>query len=182
MAFRQFPSMRDRDGKVYSGLFQLADQQSVAGELTLNGKNSSVLLHSPEFLSGEDRSIQGVLNDRTTVSLLFCRRNYCQDSASVEGTRHYTASTAPQLVLFGEESLSAEDERVLEMHVVLEDAAILFNDYTSFGIVINAKEHIASLLKSNEAVLHQREMPNIGIQPRSSITRVSETSSVSTPQ
>jgi hypothetical protein len=154
--------MSDRSGKTYAGQFQIEGQRWVAGELTLNGKDTSLLLHSSDFFSGEEVNIQAKLNEGTRASLFYCHRKYWQDTTSVGGPSHYSACIEPQLVFFGDESLAEDEKRVLEVRVLLDDAAVLFNDHASFGFAINANAHIEALLKANGTDLRNPKVPTIG--------------------
>ncbi len=157
-------TMRDRDGTKHSGDFQLADGSILRGELLLQGAQTTLELHSSEYFDAQSDSITGVLYDRTKVSLINCVR--LQTSThSRHGEKYYSATLFPHFVLFGEEHLKSTDERIAEIHFIVDDAATLFNDYTTFGMVLNAKGYIDSMIKANDSVLGYREPATIGANP-----------------
>lgn len=66
--------LKTDDGAQYSGRFEI-DGQTLDGELTFDGRRTTLYVHSPEFFRPdevEDRCVKGVLRDLTKVSLFDC--------------------------------------------------------------------------------------------------------------
>jgi hypothetical protein len=158
---KTFTQMSDRDGAMYAGEFRMGDSPSLRGELRTRRGQTTLDVFSSEYLDASSESIAGILHDRTKVSLIDCVRLQL-NTRTQDGAVQYSAAIYPHLALFGDEHLTSADARIVDMHFLVEDAATLFNDFTSFGVVLNARDHIESLVKANERVLDLQEPTQIG--------------------
>ena len=135
-------------------MFRLAPDVELHGNLTLKAAGTALELHSKNFFhvrSDTNRSITGVLYDRTKVSLLDCFTSSStrHGDASGEGVTH-SASVFPHLVLFGDEHIGSDDKKVLGIHFVVDDATTLFYDLEAFSSVIDARPHIEQTIAIND--------------------------------
>lgn len=161
---KKIRTMEDRKGARYSGDFQMPDGTHVRGELTLQEGQTLLELHALEPFDPRSESITGILYDRTRVSLI-----HCMTLGFGPGIRwdesYFSAAIFPHFVLFGDEHLTATDKRIISVYFVIDDATTLFYDYTSFGKILKAEDHIDSVVKANSDVRGYEGQPTIGPHP-----------------
>jgi hypothetical protein len=148
-----------------SGTFTLGRDRTLLGELKINGPKSRLYLYDSRFFNArtlEDAAIHGVLRDLTKVSLFDCVSLQSGDHGSPKERRHY-ARLFPNFVVCGERHLGPNDKVITYAEFLIDDASTLFYDFDAFGTVLNAKVHIADLVRSNSSRI-ERNIP-VGSNP-----------------
>ncbi|MBX9639866.1 MAG: hypothetical protein K2X97_09100 [Mycobacteriaceae bacterium] len=98
----------------------------------------------------EDGCILGALHDRTKVSLINCLTTQ-RSERGFGGDEHYHfASVFPHFVAFGDEHITSADQKITKLSFHVDDAASLFYDFDAFGMVIDARPHIESLVEETK--------------------------------
>ena len=141
------------EGLHKAGRFAIDEVTEVEGELILRGPQSTLDLfsNSPFHTHGLlDGSIAGTFFDRSKVSLLSCITTQGPGSGhDRSGQRFHTASVFPHLVIFGDESIAASDQKVRSVHFIIEDAHAIFYDWDAFGEFDGDAAHLSDLIKKN---------------------------------
>lgn len=148
-----------------AGTFTDALGRQIYGELTLAGPASKVYFHDPNpfLLDTPDRTITGVLQDLTKVSLIDCLSPGLGGSRGPRGAYSF-AELFAHLIALGDEHIRPGDKKVAEVFAYLDDAPILFSDFDTFGIAEDASQLIAEISKSR-AEKRGSGIP-IGSQPK----------------
>ena len=146
-----------------SGTFELATNKALFGELKVDGPKSRLYPYDSRSFNAralEDATVHGVLRDLTKVSLFDCVSLGSGEHGGAKERRHY-AHLFPNFVLFGDQHLASSAKALTYAEFLINDAASLFYDFDAFGTVLNAKEHIGDLVRSQRI---QREIP-LGSNP-----------------
>ena len=145
--------MKDRfDGQKWFGRFLVGDKR-IHGELTFAGPKTNLYIQDETFFSTHDipeRCIKGVLRDLTKVSLLQCVAPPIPGSwSSYEGERYEFAEIFPNYILHGDGHLGPHEQKINEVHFVIDDANTLFYDFDAFGSLIDASPFIEQIANAN---------------------------------
>jgi hypothetical protein len=139
------------EGTKYGGKFRI-DGKDRSGELTLNGRETNLYVHDPDVFRPdaiEERCIQGVLHDLSRVSLLECNAPPLTGSAIVGKERYRFTDIFPHFALHGDRHLGPTNRVIRSIHLVVDDARVIFYDFDAFAHVLVPRRHIRSLVKSN---------------------------------
>lgn len=142
----------------------MRDGTTVHGELTLHGEQTLVELHAKDPFDPQAESITGFLYDRTRVSLIQCMPLGFGPGSRWEES-YFSAAVFPHFVAFGDQHLISTDKRIVSIYFTIDDATILFYDYSSFGMVLKAEEHIESIVRASRYVRTEEVEPTIGRYP-----------------
>lgn len=134
-----------------SGIFTIGPDREIYGNLSLDGPN--VLLHvwDRDFLNIDlsllDGIITGILDDQTKISLIRChvtgpRINYRGGQAS------FCYTILPHYVICGDQHFSDTDENISQISFLLDDVAALFSGTDAFGAILNQREALQQLVRS----------------------------------
>lgn len=147
------------------GRFAIAPDRLVYGELRVAGKETSLYLRDDEFfhtLSIPDGCVTGTLHDLTKVTLIQCVTMEGPGFSSQYGETYHYAKLFPHFVLEGSRYVSPNDQAIVDIRLVLDDATALFYDFDAFGTVIDSVPHIERIAAANKV---DREIV-IGPEPR----------------
>lgn len=134
-----------------SGMFSTARDRSVFGELKLARSRTSLYLQDKEYFDTRnvpDRCITGVLHDLTRVSLINCITTSGTGHATRGDERYHFASIFPHFVIYGDCHLGPAEKRVLSVGFVMDDARVLFDDFRSFGTILDAGSIIEQVVQA----------------------------------
>jgi hypothetical protein len=155
---RKKPSEQVWEGRHLSGVFQVANNHGVHGEMTLEGGATLLNLTSREpfgLVRGGGHLI-GTLHDLTKISVL----NYVvQVSGGIQSNpnaRRHLGSVFPHYVILGTEHLADVSAPVEAIRFVMDEASTLFYDFDAIGSVINARRHIRKIANSNFNVTRRK--------------------------
>lgn len=128
-----------------SGVFAISPDQKANGTVTLAGRSTSLYVWSEVPLDiSSSRTITGILDDLTKVSLIGCRIR-SQGHTGKEGQIHYKCLFSPQCVIFGSRYFSSNENDVRQVSFTLEHAVALFNDTDAYGTIFNNPEAVERL-------------------------------------
>ena len=135
--------MRD-ERRSWHGVFSVSPEQELTGTLSLNGEESVLHLwtNNPANASTLDtKTITGILDNQKRVSLIDCisigdERIYGRNGVS----QHY--KFFPHYVIIGSRHFSKSTKEILQISFVIDDAAALFDDRTSFGTLVIPQDRI----------------------------------------
>lgn len=137
------------DERCIAGQFTLDGSLTAEGELHLRGQASRLKLFSrfkPDWSTTRD--ICGRLLDSTHVSLLNCIP-MSGTGKHFRGKDHFfVGNLFPHHILLGHDHVTSEEERIASIHFSLDDATTLFGDFRAFGVIPDAREHLAELSKT----------------------------------
>ena len=152
------------EGARLSGWFDIPNDRRVLGSLTLNGSNTQLYVHDPEFFhttSPEHGHLLGTLHDLTRVSLFDCITTSGPGSAS-SGNEGYTfAELFPHFVVYGARHLGAHEAAISRVSFTIDDADVLFHDAEAFGQVSEPSKLIERVVNRD----HAHEEPPFGPNP-----------------
>lgn len=135
------------------GRFVIAPQRTVAGELRINGSQSSLILWDDEPLefTGEQKvRVIGDLYDQTVVTLLDCvQMSSKTHTATASHRKSYSMTLFPHFVAVGKVHFAPREPIVREISFTFEDAPSLFHDFDAFGTLIDATPYIQVLTDNN---------------------------------
>ena len=144
--------MEDSAKSALKGRFELSLGQTVQGELTLDGGNTSLSLdvsNSPNYKTSNFpnrqrnfKSMKGVLDSGEKVSLLnsletLVRRTECSPSLGASPLDEIFCNVhfRPHYAVFGSEYVSYDEREIIGVSFFIEDANILFSDPDIFGAI-----------------------------------------------
>ena len=107
------------------------------GNLSLDGPRTSLYVWDKEFFHIEEsteKTFTGVLNDLRKVSLINCWANG-PGTLTREGDSLNYYDIHPQYIIFGDQHIANTDKTITGVSFLIDDAATLFYDYESFGLV-----------------------------------------------
>ena len=137
--------MEDLEKSRLKGIFELSLDKEFQGELTLDGEKSSLCLDVSNCMSSfpdlqlDVKSIKGTLKDGRKVSLLNCLEmgvrfeEYLTDPGSLKAVCN--AYFFPHHAVFGNQHISYDEEEIIGVSFVIDDANNLFYDPDIFGTV-----------------------------------------------
>jgi len=125
------------EGRPHFGSFDLGEGRQIAGELSLDGEDTSLLLQDSSFFSTRDLDvISGVLGDRRRVSLLHCVPRVSSGHSTRNGEALNLERVFPHFVTIGDCHINAVDRAIVGVAVVLKDSTRIFNDSDAFGALV----------------------------------------------
>jgi hypothetical protein len=142
--------MESFEGFRKSGTFTVAAGTEVQGDLILKGPKTVLDLYAKDSFSThgiQEGCILGRLHNQTKVSLINCITTKGPGSGSRGDERYHFSTVFPHFVIFGEEHITATDKKITNMSFHVEDADSLFYDFDAFGLVIDAKPHMAKIIE-----------------------------------
>jgi len=149
-----------------TGLFKLAGDRSVFGELRIAGRRSLLTLRNEKELPcGLDAgaSVTGTLHDLQQVTLIDCVTAAAESKQRSASGVMYTLEVFPHLIVEGRRHVQPADACVAEIQFSFEDVAAIFYDFDAFGTLFNANPFI------HEIVAATRANRNIEIGPEAQI-------------
>lgn len=141
------------EGAKLGGHFQLEDSRSILGDLTIDGIDTSLYLHDPEFFDidrDQARAINGTLHDRTRVTLLDCTITSSHGSATRYNEHFKFAELQPSYIVSGNRHLAADEPTITKVAFHIDDAEAIFYDFDALGHVIDARPIIDIVVQANE--------------------------------
>lgn len=149
-----------------SGIFVLAGDAEIQGDLILKGDKTTLNLYSKDSFSTQDildGCILGSLHDRTKVSLINCVTSPSPGHGFRGGDQYYFSNVFPHYVIFGDEHIDATDKKITNVSFHVDDAETLFYDFDAFGQVVDAGPYMAELIEAKR-VGHGRDI-SVGDHP-----------------
>jgi hypothetical protein len=146
------------------GTYLMPTGQEVFGELRLRGLETTLRLHHHDFihLTGEERVIHGSLHDLYKVSCIDCLVSPPGSGSRKDvGTYHFT-KIFPHYVTIGTDHLQPNEQSIKAVHFSVDDIASVFYDFDAFGLAIDSKPLIGSVVAANKS---SRTIP-IGDSPQ----------------
>jgi ApeA N-terminal domain 1 len=141
---------RDRNGayQQFLGTFDLGGR-SVTGDLTLQGSNTLLNLHHPEFLPPLEAGacVYGTTFAGDSLTLINCHSPGVGSTRFAGGNSTYHAQIFPHYVALGRGIIDPSQPSVRAIHFTSTDLPTLFYDFDAFGKVIDAKPIIEAVLQ-----------------------------------
>ena len=135
-----------------SGVFSLAENRQVHGELKIRGEATSLYLHDKEFFTTQNvpgRCIRGVLHDLTHVTLVDCVCPPIPGTFSRGGDGYRFANVFPHYVVHGNKHFDPHAEAIDEVSFIIDDAIRLFDDFDAFGsLLFDAQPYVDQIVKA----------------------------------
>ena len=146
--------MKKKRTSNFLGTYQLPGEQSVVGELRLNGASTSLKLHSDEFLARIEEAtyIEGVTYSGECVTLIDCLTHGVAQRTSRDGATSYSAEVFPHYVAVGRRHLKVGERCVKAIHFTATDLETLFYDFDAFSTVIDSKSIIDVVLRERRQI------------------------------
>ena len=136
------------DTSRYTGIFSVAPNRKVNGNLLLDGPNTSLYLWDENFFYPvEGKTITGILDNRTKVSLIHCLISGPGSYGRQDDTSDF-CTIFPHYVVFGDQHISYTDKEISSVSFLLDDAAMLFHDYDAFGFASDARSIVKQIVES----------------------------------
>ena len=148
--------MNELDKSRHTGIFRISPDREVNGILSLDGLDSSLHVwdKEPFVLKPHQKALTGVLHNQTKltevhdnptkltevlrsptkVSLIDCI-TFGHGSCCVRDDKAYFYDIFPTYVIFGEDHIYDEDEKIIESCLLVDDATDIFYDTGIFGLV-----------------------------------------------
>ena len=142
--------MDQLDKSRHVGLFSVAPDREVNGNLSLDGPNTSLYLWDENFFNiyqSDGKIITGILDNRTKVSLIDCLISG-PGSYSRQGDTSEFCTVFPHYIVFGDQHISYTDKEISSVSFLLDDAATLFHDYNAFGFASDARSIVKQIVES----------------------------------
>ena len=147
------------------GTFQIADTSTI-GHVVLDGEKTEARLSSNEFYhfrKEEESRIHGVLTDHEKITLIDCVTTSIPGRTSTPNGTSFHASIFPHYVVTGNRHIEPEEESISAVELVLENAHVLFWDYSAFGSSLLNCETNRDILK--QLTSKDEKQPAIGEYP-----------------
>ena len=142
--------MDQLDKSRHVGLFSVAPDREVNGNLSLDGPNTSLYLWDENFFNiyqSDGKIITGILDNRTKVSLIDCLISG-PGSYSRQGDTSEFCTVFPHYIVFGDQHVSYTDKKISSASFLLDDVATLFHDYNAFGFASDARSIVKQIVES----------------------------------
>lgn len=160
--------IEEREKMKHSGRFTIEPGREIYGELTLDGPKSSLYVWDKNFFDPRRENngfVKGILHDMTEVSLIDCITSEGPGSFSYTEERHHFARLFPHYAVLGDQHISPDEDTIVAVDFVIDDATTLFHDLEAFGRVSNARSIIEKVVQHDvEQSRHDREI-KIGAYP-----------------
>ena len=154
------------EGAKLGGRFDVGEDRSILGELSICGTDTSLYLHDTDFFHVEDtraECIRGLLHDRTKVTLLGNSVRSSMGSATRHDESFHFEEITPAYIVSGSRYLSADVPEITKVTFHVDDAEEIFYDFDAMGHVINPRPLIKAVVAANEKHIN-RKIP-IGPSP-----------------
>ncbi|MCY4614322.1 MAG: hypothetical protein OXB94_11985 [Nitrospira sp.] len=136
------------DKSRYAGIFSVAPDRKVNGNLSLDGRNTSLYVWDENFFYPvEGKTITGILDNRMKVSLIDCLISG-PGSYGRQGDTSNFCTIFPHYVVFGDQHISYTDKEISKVSFLLDDATTLFHDYNAFGFASDARSIVKQIVES----------------------------------
>ena len=122
--------INQRDKSRHTGIFRVAPDREVHGNLSLDGPNTSLYLWDDTFFyigPAAPNSITGILDNRKKVSLLECLV-FGPGSYGLQGSISHYYNVFPHYVITGDQHVSDTDAKISNVYFLLDDATTLFHE------------------------------------------------------
>lgn len=142
-----------------SGTFTVTDRE-IYGELTLAGAKSALNLHDRESFNARGiHNLNGILQDRTKVTLIDCI-SPGTGSGQKGKERYHFAELFPHFVVY-RRHLAPDDDVVKAVQFFVDDAGTIFYDFAAFGSVSNPEKFIDEILLAENSEVVAGNNPQI---------------------
>lgn len=133
------------------GKFSLSNGSQVFGELRLKGHNTLLQLRHEgvDHPSKVQPVVHGQLHDLSKVSCLKCVCSGWGHSWRKDEGAYHHAEVFPHFVTVGSQHLQPEQPSIKAVHFTVSDLSSIFYDFDAFGHVIDSKQLIETIVKSN---------------------------------
>ena len=132
----------------HNGIFSITPDRKVHGILSLEGPNTSLYLWDENFFYPlEEKTITGILDNRTKVSLINCLNSGPGSYSRQDDISHFCTIFAHYIV-FGDQHISYTDKEISSASFLLDDAATLFHDYDAFNFASDARSIVQQIVES----------------------------------
>lgn len=132
------------------GWFEAAGRR-LLGELTIDGQQTNLFVHDPQFFHVTDndcRCIHGTLHDLRKVTLVNCHAKEMGVQSGAKEQFHYHRFT-PHYVLLGHQHLDPDENVITRVSLLVDDAEAVFPDFDAFGTASQPKKHsVPAFLRS----------------------------------
>ena len=149
------------------GQFNVGDQ-SLFGELVLEGRRTNLRLYSQEYFSPDsvsERCIYGELSDNTKITLLDCNLPPIPGRQSSRQKESFFADIFPHHIAIGAEHLSPGPDAVSAIYWRVPDLNAVFYDFDAFGSSLRPEQYIDAILAERETVtgrkVHRGQYPEV---------------------
>ena len=148
MKINMVTKMTERARSRLQGLFQLQQNQEAYGELLLQGRKTVLSLSSQSQGVPLEMAphLYGTTLDRQKVTCIDCVITSQISTQKQKEVPHQSITVFPHFVTVGDEHVDPELPIVTSIHFAIDDLSLLFNDFDAFGLVVNAKPLIDSVL------------------------------------
>lgn len=154
--------MKIFDGLNKAGSFKLDGDMEIIGELKLNGSDSALELYSDKsFNTDQQNDIFGKFLDKSKVSLLNCITKMGPGCGVRGGDVYYNSIVFPHFVVFGNEHVGSTDQCISRLSFSVDDAASIFHDLDSFGMVLKPKKYLELISEDGD----EKQSIKIGTDP-----------------
>jgi hypothetical protein len=133
----------------FLGTYALPDGHTVFGELTLNGANTLLELHSNEFLGRVEAAscVKGTAYTGECLTLVDCDSPGAGRTTTSGAPTRYHADVFPLYVAIGRCHIDPNQPCVSGIHFTTTDLATLFYDFDAFSRMVDAKPVIDVVLQ-----------------------------------
>ena len=142
--------INQRDKSRHTGIFRVAPDREVHGNLSLDGPNTSLYLWDDTFFyigPSAKKTITGILDNRKKVSLVECLVFRSGSHGLQDDVSHYY-KIFPHYVITGDQHISDTDAKISDAYFLLDDATTLFHDNDAFGIVPDPHSILNKIVES----------------------------------
>lgn len=133
----------------FLGSYTLPGDQSVVGELRLNGSSTLLKLHSNEQLARVETAscVKGIAYTGECLTLVNCHSPGTGHTSFKDAPTRYHADVFPHYVAIGRCHLNPDEPCISTIHFTTNDLTTLFYDFDAFSLVIDAKPIIDVVLQ-----------------------------------
>jgi hypothetical protein len=146
--------MTEKRGKTkrrvrYLGTYTLAGGKCAGGDLSLNGANTSLKLHSREFLPPVEKGscIRGTAYSGECLTLIDCYSAGTSHRTLNGVPAQYHVDVFPHFVAIGNCHVEPDQRCVTGIHFTTTDLTSIFHDIDAFGSVLASKAIIDTVLQ-----------------------------------
>jgi hypothetical protein len=138
---------------VKTGKFFVSPGRAVAGELTIAGPDSSIVLRDDAvFPIGAEPNlcITGTLYDQTKITLIDCVRTaQSTHTRPQDGVKSHSVTLFPHFIAQGSLHLVPDTPSVRDLSFTFDDITSLFYDFDAFGGAVDATAFIDPIVSAN---------------------------------
>ena len=155
--------MINKSSEKQAGTFDLPSGKDIYGELTIDGRRTSLYLRDKDHFDTSDingHCLKGKLHDFTKVTLIQCLTPPMPGHSSQGEDTYYFANIFPHFVASGHCHINPDEKKIIAVHFVIDDATTLFYDFDAFGIVTDASPLIEEIAHANKIGREIKTGPN----------------------